>query len=248
MTSRRPTIAALLLDFGGTLDAPGTHWSTQLAHAVEAAGLRVERGVLDGSFLAVDRGLTTEPELVSLGLEGHVRLMVSRVLSGLGLDPAGVEPVVGRFVARARGELARSRTLLAALRVERPALRLGLVSNFTRNLRVLLGEEGLAPLFDAVLCSEEVGLAKPDPALFRLALERLSAEPEEAAMVGDSLGSDIVPAKALGLRTVWIRGDRIFGRGGDERTADAVARSLEEALPLCFGDELRPARASGGAS
>ena len=134
-----------------------------------------------------------------------------------------------RFVARARRHLRRNVELL---RRHRPVLRFGLVSNFTPNLPFIVRETGLEDVLDSVVCSDKVGLRKPDPEIFRLALADLGVDAEEAAMVGDSLVSDIMPAKTLGLTTIWIRGDRVFV-GGDETAADHVVFDLPEALEVC---------------
>jgi len=55
-----------------------------------------------------------------------------------------------------------------------------------------------------MLDSFVVGLRKPDPAIFRLALERLGLDPREAVYVGDSYGHDALPALALGLGAVLV--------------------------------------------
>lgn len=56
---------------------------------------------------------------------------------------------------------------------------------------------------DALVISEEVGVMKPDPEIFRIALDRIGARPEEAIMVGDSWDADIAGARAAGIRAIW---------------------------------------------
>lgn len=63
---------------------------------------------------------------------------------------------------------------------------------------------GLADHIDAVVVSEEAGIAKPDPQIFRLALGRIGATPEEAVMIGDSWSADILGARAAGIRAIWF--------------------------------------------
>jgi len=58
--------------------------------------------------------------------------------------------------------------------------------------------------FDHILISEEIGLRKPDPAIFRRALDLTDANPEQAVMIGDNAIADIVGAAALGIRTIWV--------------------------------------------
>src|ERR671937_164738 len=62
----------------------------------------------------------------------------------------------------------------------------------------------LQPLVDAVVISAEVGVAKPDPAIFRAALERLGARAEDSLHVGDSVENDVAGARAAGLDAVLV--------------------------------------------
>ena len=63
---------------------------------------------------------------------------------------------------------------------------------------------GLAPYFTHTIISEEVGINKPNPKLFALALEMNGVRADEALMVGDSYTSDIEGAKAAGIDQLWI--------------------------------------------
>jgi putative hydrolase of the HAD superfamily len=83
--------------------------------------------------------------------------------------------------------------------------RLGLLTNGPSDIqRLKLAGTGLADCFDAVVVSGELGLGKPDPAVFREILEQLGAEPESAVMVGDSWERDIVGAVGVGMPAVWV--------------------------------------------
>lgn len=63
---------------------------------------------------------------------------------------------------------------------------------------------GLKGYIGELVISEAVGLAKPDPAIFRTALERVGARREEAVMIGDSWAADVLGARAAGIRAVWF--------------------------------------------
>ncbi len=63
---------------------------------------------------------------------------------------------------------------------------------------------GLDGAIDALVTSEELGAAKPDGRIFHGALERTGARPDEAVMVGDSWSSDVIGARAAGIRPVWF--------------------------------------------
>lgn len=108
---------------------------------------------------------------------------------------------------------------LAALAAALPDARLGIVTNGEGEpQRAKLGAIGLAERFPLVVCSAEVGRAKPDPAIFLLACERLGVEPSATAHVGDRLDLDAHGAAGAGLRGVWL--DRA-GAGG---AVDGVVR------------------------
>ena len=56
-----------------------------------------------------------------------------------------------------------------------------------------------------MVASAEEGVAKPDKRIFEIALTRAGCKPQEAAMIGDRLDNDIVPANELGMYTIWIK-------------------------------------------
>ncbi len=107
---------------------------------------------------------------------------------------------------------------------------LGVIANQSKGLKERLSEWGILPYFTAVASSWEAGASKPDPAIFRLALSLAGCAPEQAVMIGDRLDNDIFPAKALGMKTVWIR--QGFGAlqtpKGPEYTPDYIIDSLKE--------------------
>lgn len=83
--------------------------------------------------------------------------------------------------------------------------RLGLVTNGAPDLqREKIRGSGLAHFFDSITISGEIGVGKPDPRIFRVALDSLGAKPANIAMVGNSLKRDIAPAQRLGMRAVWV--------------------------------------------
>ncbi|WP_029319760.1 YjjG family noncanonical pyrimidine nucleotidase [Butyrivibrio sp. AE3004] len=59
-------------------------------------------------------------------------------------------------------------------------------------------------LSSVIVISEEVGISKPDPAIFNLALEQLKIKPDEALMVGDGIDSDVRGANNAGIDICWI--------------------------------------------
>jgi len=81
-------------------------------------------------------------------------------------------------------------------------LRLGLVSNTGRDLDAFVAHHNLR--VDAAIGSGAFGRTKPHPAIFRAVLERLEVEPEDAAMVGDSIEDDVEGARATGIERAFL--------------------------------------------
>lgn len=90
-------------------------------------------------------------------------------------------------------------------------LALGIVSNFDARLWALCDELELTPWFRSIVISSRAGAAKPDPAIFRLALRRLDAEPRSALHVGDSYNADVLGAMAVGMQALWLQRRRPSG-------------------------------------
>ncbi len=106
-------------------------------------------------------------------------------------------------------------------RLSEHGLRLGVISNWDRRLEALLDGLGLGEMLDTVLSSAVVGLHKPDPRIFEMAMEKLDVRPEECVHVGDHHYADLLGARSAGMRALLI--DR---HGGDAVEADL--RSLDE--------------------
>lgn len=92
--------------------------------------------------------------------------------------------------------------LLAALAKR---YRLGIIANQAAGTEERLRNWGLLDYFEVVCSSAELGVSKPDPRIFEIALKKAGAAPERCFMIGDRLDNDIAPAKKLGMGTVWIR-------------------------------------------
>lgn len=89
-------------------------------------------------------------------------------------------------------------------RLKAAGLRLGVVSNSDGRVEAALEAAGLLQYFDVVLDSALVGVEKPDPAIFRAALEALGVGPDEALHVGDLYEVDVVGARAAGMEAVLL--------------------------------------------
>ena len=97
--------------------------------------------------------------------------------------------------------------------------------------RVGMQEIGLQEYFDPqkIAISIDLGSNKPDPYIFQYALDALNVKPEEAVMVGDSLGADVVGAKHLGMFAVWKPEPRVYEKARAKALEHSVQPdSLEE--------------------
>jgi len=193
--------AAVLFDFGGTLDAPGVTWKERAWRLYQAAGAVVDPAVFDPAFYKADDALVGDVPS-TLSLADTVRRVFTGVSAGLGVADARLtEQLAARFVADCRAHLAASVAILERLAAR---YRLGIVSNFYGNLAAICAETGLAPLLGVIADSTVVGCGKPDARIFRHALEALGVAPTAATFVGDSRPRDMEGARALGLRHVWL--------------------------------------------
>ena len=83
-------------------------------------------------------------------------------------------------------------------------LRLGVVSNADGRIAAILRQCGIDRFFDVVIDSHLVGVEKPDPQIFYLALAQAGTSPERAVFVGDIYGIDVVGAERAGIRPLLL--------------------------------------------
>ena len=88
--------------------------------------------------------------------------------------------------------------------VRRSGARAAAISNSNGSVASVLAAVGLGPYLDFVVDSGEVGIEKPDPRIFELALARADVAPAEAAYIGDFYSIDVKGATAAGLRAVLL--------------------------------------------
>ncbi len=89
-----------------------------------------------------------------------------------------------------------------------PGYRMGIVTNGIPDLQwEKINVSGIASFFDSVIISVEAGMAKPDPGIFRIALEELGVENNEVIMVGNNPERDVEGALNAGIKSVWINRD-----------------------------------------
>jgi HAD superfamily hydrolase (TIGR01509 family) len=99
--------------------------------------------------------------------------------------------------------------------------RLGVIANQPSSVRSAMERDGLTRFFEVWGVSDDLGLQKPDPKLFSQVLYTAGVSPARAAMIGDRLDYDVRPAKAAGMRAVWV----LRGEAPDDPTPSQLAQA-----------------------
>ena len=108
--------------------------------------------------------------------------------------------------------------------------KLVLVSNFYGNIQTILKDFGLFDFFAGIIESSVVGVRKPDPAIYRLGVEAMGLPAGNVLVVGDSFSKDVVPAKAVGCKVAWLKGEGWGNEEIDETLPDVIITDLPELL------------------
>jgi FMN phosphatase YigB (HAD superfamily) len=218
-----PADAGILFDVGYCLmdeSARLAHALAWLTEALDGVGHPRRREELHAAYRAACR----RPE------PGEPSLLV-QMLRSLGISPE-TTAAVRRGVPWDAVPLDAYPETLATLRGLRAAgFRLGVLANQPASARADLAKAGIVALCDGVWLSGAVGLTKPDPAFFRLALDAWALPSRRVAYVGDRPDNDVAPAKRLGLAAVRLcRGPHADqAPRTDAERADVEARDLTEA-------------------
>jgi len=150
-------------------------------------------------------GLSVDPRTLRRALREGIAARQPRVTQAVLRDLGADEALSARIRARienADRPLADAATALERLSNQVPLV---LVANQGLHARALLEQAGLGRYFQTLLLSAELGVSKPDPAIFRRGLAALDASPDRVAMIGDRLDFDIGPARQLGLLALRVR-------------------------------------------
>lgn len=121
-----------------------------------------------------------------------------------------------------------------ALKILSQKYKLGIIANQSAGTQDRIDNWNIGKYFDVVAASAELGFAKPDLRIFTTALEQANCNPQNAVMIGDRLDNDVVPAKKLGMKTVWVR--QAFAKYktvcNDSEKPDFIVNSIGEITKL----------------
>lgn len=219
-------LRAVFLDAGGTLlweRAPREHI---YAEAARRRGLAVTDEAMASSMFRIHEELSRTPTAGFRYTERWFRAFIERIFRDLhGLRPEDVPAVQAELFARFADPATfeadpEAGDLLGELRGH--GLAVGVVSNWSEPLPDLLAGLGLLDRIDFVLVSALERLEKPDPGLYRRALERAGVAANEAVHLGDHPERDVAAARAAGLEAV------LLDRHGSDGPSDERVRSLGE--------------------
>ena len=236
--SRLPPIPdpldCVLFDAGDTLLAPAPSFQGRFVAVAAAAGLPLEEAAVDAAIAEAVRAAEWPSDWTDPATQRSFWVDFYRqVLAALGHRNDGLQVAEALFAAFSDPAGYRLfddvRPALEALAGR--GVTLGVVSNFEPWLEDVLALQGVDHLFAAVAISGKLGVAKPDPEIFRAALKEAGAEPEATVHVGDQLVNDVAAARAVGITPVLI--DR-FGRHPDPDGAHRV-EDLPGLVRLVYG-------------
>ena len=208
-------VRAVLFDLGGTLvDEKDFDAWVELARRCY---LDLDPDRLRHAFLEVEAEVDLEP--TSATREERFVDFWQRTLSRAAEKTVDA-PTTRRFLSAVREDerpvrlYSDARRCLDILRSERRSL--GVISNSTSeaNVRRILDRVGILDYFERVVSSGTEGVEKPDPEIFRRAVQRMAVRPEEALFVGNLARTDAKAAEAAGLHGVWLNREG-FGYGED---------------------------------
>jgi putative hydrolase of the HAD superfamily len=228
-------IEVVFFDVGNTLLMPYPSMEAICRHVIEQFGYTVTDEELRRGAIAAERFYeerywsddtfwATEDDASAMWVE-----MFAVLLAETGIN--GDRHFMGRALYDYFGHGDRWRTFPDVVpvfdRLRGEGMRMALVSNWDARLAKLCFDLGLDRYLDSVISSASVGLVKPDPYIFEVALERMGVAPARTVHVGDHYYADVMGSRSVGISPVLI--DR-FGFG---HTADVpVIKDLYGLLEL----------------
>lgn len=229
----------LCLDAGFTLLSPRHSMSDALAGALTTDGRPITEDDLRAAWEASDRWFWDEYHRPGNDtwtsderIESYWRRYHGTLLDHIGVkDPTEVleRILASQFASGAWEPYPDVEPMLREVRSM--GVTVGIVSDWGSTLHGIVAELGLDRYVEFVLASGAIGLSKPDPAFFRVALDRAGVAAGEAVMVGDSYRADVGGAWAAGMDAAWLDRTEGISITPDDEPAPTdvrVIRSLDE--------------------
>lgn len=232
-------IKAIIFDYGGTLDTGVRHWANVLWEGFCQASVPVSETQFREAYVFAERALAKAP-IICPEDNFHTLLLKKTNIETEELvrqkywSPseterlAAVKTISDYCYNYAVKTLDTSRKVLEQLKKQ---YKLVLVSNFYGNIETILKDFNLE-YFEDVIESAVVGVRKPDPEIYRMGVRATGFPAEEVAVVGDSYGKDIVPAKLVGCKAIWMKGESWAPENTDETLPDAIVENITQVADL----------------
>lgn len=187
-------VKALFVDAANTLLKPREPVGVTYAREARRHGVDADPVVVERRFRGALRHRRGEPQV------GDGRAYWSRVVAeSVDVDLPGLNEALYQHYANPRAWWVDIDALRTLGVLARRGVRLGIISNFDTRLRVLYNRYALDRMFPTLVCSAEVEVDKPDPAIFRIACACAGVSPRNAVHVGDDPELDVSGANAAGL-------------------------------------------------
>ncbi len=235
------TIRAVLFDAGNTLLFVDYD---RLAEGVGAAvGMR-----LTGASLAAHAAAAADAMEAGGGPDRERAAHYIEALLRLAGVPAAQLPAAAAAIYRMHAErhiwsAVDEGTPASLERLRAAGLKLGIVSNSDGRVEAALTSAGIRDYFDVVIDSSVTGFEKPDPRIFRQALESLDVGPADALYIGDMYDVDVAGALAAGMSAALV--DPAGRHAADDVPSAASVPDLVDALARTGRLTLNPTAARG---
>ena len=181
------SIRAVFVDFGGVLVR--TEDQGPRTRQAERLGMKPR----DLERLVFESESSRQASTGEIPEEAHWQA----VAGALGVSQLEADQILSEFFAGDRADA----VLLDFLRSLRPERKVGLISNAWSGLRAFIIRNKFEDVFDEMIISAEVGLVKPDPRIYRLALKKLGVQPSESVFLDDVL-VNVEAARSAGMTAI----------------------------------------------
>ncbi len=237
-------IQGVIFDYGGTIDTNSRHWAEVLWEKYKELQVPVDKPVFREAYVHGERTLARQP-LVKPEDNFYDVLRIKTRVQMDWLVENGILPCEKAVAENYASRIADAcyAYVLEVLKRTRPVVKtlsehykLVLVSNFYGNIQAVLKDFGLDGFFSRIVESSVVGVRKPDPAIYRLGVEAMGLPAGQVLVVGDSFSKDVVPAKKVGCKVAWLKGEGWGNEEIDDSLPDVVISDLPDLLPYLIID------------